>query len=395
MGSSISISFMFFLWWAKVKASIILDSRTMEADAACSFGCISLSIVLLLGSALYHGSKKLWWVDPVFSLLLAALILWEGAQMMRAAMKEDFDGCGCTHEASWASKYLRKKMMTAGGTLKEAIMRANALTSDKTYSQSGGYPYSEACVKLCECFPCNIQCCPADFEEARVPSTAAAVAAKCARSCCSKANPEPAADAVTTSACTKGCCDAPAADAAVTTSACTKGCCDAPAAVAAVTTSACTKGCCDASVQFAPKSWPPAADAATTTSACTKGCCDAPAGTDDGASTVVLDVDYMDCASDAAHCTKSLCERAGVVSVTVSGDADSKQVTIVYDAAVDEIGFVASVAGAAAAAAADVAGYLELLSGTAGDAGAGAEVTGAEVVLTMDPSMEMEVEEVD
>merc|ERR1712195_370611 len=161
-------------------------------------------------------------------------------------------------------------------------------------------------------------------------------------------------------------------------------------------------GCCDASVQFAPKSWPPAADAAATTSACTKGCCDAPAGTDDGASTVVLDVDYMDCASDAAHCTKSLCERAGVVSVTVSGDADSKQVTIVYDAAVethaslvDEVGFVASVAGAAAAAAADVAGYLEVLPGTAGDAGAGADVAGAEVVLTMDPSMEMEVEEVD
>merc|ERR1712166_1365442 len=82
-----------------------------------------------------------------------------------------------------------------------------------------------------------------------------------------------------------------------------------------------------------------------------------------------------------------------------------QQVTIVYDAAVethaslvdavDEIGFVASVAGAAAAAAADVAGYLEVLPGTAGDAGAGAEVTGAEVVLTMDPSMEMEVEEVD
>jgi Co/Zn/Cd efflux system component len=39
--ASVSLAFMFFLWWFKVKASVVLDSRTLESDAACSFGCIA------------------------------------------------------------------------------------------------------------------------------------------------------------------------------------------------------------------------------------------------------------------------------------------------------------------------------------------------------------------
>ena len=271
--SSISISFMFFLWWAKVKASVILDSRTMEADAACSFGCISLSVVLLIGSAIYQGSSKLWWVDPSASLILAVLILWEGVQMIRAASRADFDGCGCTHEASWASKYLRKKMMTAGGTLKEAIVRANALTSDKTYSQNGGYPYSEACAQLCECYPCDTTCCPINFKESRVPTVAAIADLDCDMDCCT--DEPPASPAVTSSACTKGCCDdiSPAGVAALAAadSACIKGCCDdtsPAAATSSATSSACTTGCCDDT------SPAPAASAATADPTCTTGCCD-------------------------------------------------------------------------------------------------------------------------
>ena len=67
--SSISISFMFFLWYAKMHAAIILDSRALEADASCSFGCITLSFVLLLGSGAYpkprhhSGSNHHSWSD--------------------------------------------------------------------------------------------------------------------------------------------------------------------------------------------------------------------------------------------------------------------------------------------------------------------------------------------
>jgi len=48
-----SLSFMFFLWTCKVYAAVVLDSSTLLADAACSLGCIQLSLVLLLGSVLF------------------------------------------------------------------------------------------------------------------------------------------------------------------------------------------------------------------------------------------------------------------------------------------------------------------------------------------------------
>lgn len=94
--SSVSLSFMFFLWAAKRAAARALDSRTMAGDAACSLACIQLSGVLLAGSLLYAAAPSLWWADGVAALALSALILREGVQGVRAARSPDFTGgCGC------------------------------------------------------------------------------------------------------------------------------------------------------------------------------------------------------------------------------------------------------------------------------------------------------------
>lgn len=93
----ISLSFMFFLWRAKQRAARVLDSATLEKDAACSRACIQLSAILLAGSGLFVVAPSLWWADAVAALALSGLIGREGIDTMRAAAKEDFDGgCGCS-----------------------------------------------------------------------------------------------------------------------------------------------------------------------------------------------------------------------------------------------------------------------------------------------------------
>eukprot|EP00483_Globobulimina_turgida_P012284 UN12306 len=62
---AICIVAMFIMYYYKTKASVILNSSTLASDAACSFGCIKLSTVLLIGSVLYEISSKLWWIDAV------------------------------------------------------------------------------------------------------------------------------------------------------------------------------------------------------------------------------------------------------------------------------------------------------------------------------------------
>lgn len=94
--SSASLVFMFWLWRAKRRAAIILDSRTLEGDAACSLACIQLSVVLLGGSLVFLGFPALWWVDGAAALILAFFIAREGLAMVRAARNPDFSGgCGC------------------------------------------------------------------------------------------------------------------------------------------------------------------------------------------------------------------------------------------------------------------------------------------------------------
>lgn len=96
--SALSLSFMAFLWRAKLKTAKALDSATVEADAACSRACIQLSIVLFLGSLLFLLAPALWWVDAAAALGLAVLIGREGFGMVRAAKSACFTGgCGCGH----------------------------------------------------------------------------------------------------------------------------------------------------------------------------------------------------------------------------------------------------------------------------------------------------------
>lgn len=91
-----SLSFMAWLWRAKLSVAKALDSTALASDAACSRACLQLSGVLFLGSLLFRLSTKLWWADAVAALVLALLIGREGWQMRRAARRKDFaGGCGC------------------------------------------------------------------------------------------------------------------------------------------------------------------------------------------------------------------------------------------------------------------------------------------------------------
>ena len=97
--AALSLSFMAFLWRAKLGAAKALDSATLEADAACSLACIQLSVVLFAGSLLFLLAPALWWVDGAAALGLSLLIGKEGIGMIRAARSKDFTGgCGCGHD---------------------------------------------------------------------------------------------------------------------------------------------------------------------------------------------------------------------------------------------------------------------------------------------------------
>lgn len=90
-----SLALMAFLWQAKVRTAEALGSATLRADAACSRACMQLSVVLLVGSALYAVAPALWWADAVAAVALGFLVGREGWQSWRAARAEAFDGGGC------------------------------------------------------------------------------------------------------------------------------------------------------------------------------------------------------------------------------------------------------------------------------------------------------------
>ena len=96
--SAFSLSFMAYLWRAKLRVAKAMDSATLAADAACSLACIQLSLVLFAGSLLFLLAPALWWVDAAAALGLALLIGKEGLGLIRAARSEAFTGgCGCGH----------------------------------------------------------------------------------------------------------------------------------------------------------------------------------------------------------------------------------------------------------------------------------------------------------
>lgn len=92
--AAVSLSFMFYLWRAKVHVARELDSATMMKDARCSLACIELSTVLLAGSLLFMLSPALWWADSLSAIVIGGLIVHEGVGTVRAARHDDFSG-GC------------------------------------------------------------------------------------------------------------------------------------------------------------------------------------------------------------------------------------------------------------------------------------------------------------
>lgn len=96
--STLSLSFMFWLWSAKRKVAGQLDSASVMKDADCSLTCIKLSVVLFAGSLVFTVSPALWWADALAALALAALIGKEGWETVEAARHPEFSGgCGCSH----------------------------------------------------------------------------------------------------------------------------------------------------------------------------------------------------------------------------------------------------------------------------------------------------------
>ncbi|MDI6740254.1 MAG: cation transporter [Candidatus Edwardsbacteria bacterium] len=89
-----SLSFMYWLYTAKMRVAKALDSKALKSDAVCSLACIWLSAVLLIGSGVYYVTK-LWWVDSTAALVIAGLILREGIENIRSSLQPDFDGCCC------------------------------------------------------------------------------------------------------------------------------------------------------------------------------------------------------------------------------------------------------------------------------------------------------------
>ncbi|TBR23808.1 heavy metal transporter [bacterium] len=97
--SAASLGFMAYLWRAKRRLAVELDSATVAKDADCSLACIKLSLVLMAGSLLTLAFPALWWADAAAALVLSLLIAQEGAATVRAARRADFSGgCGCASD---------------------------------------------------------------------------------------------------------------------------------------------------------------------------------------------------------------------------------------------------------------------------------------------------------
>jgi hypothetical protein len=94
--ASASLSFMFGLWATKVYAAVALDSSVLLADAACSLGCIQLSVVLLFSSIIFMVfGDKAWWVDSVAALCISLFIFNEGRHVCQSAFSNEFSGSAC------------------------------------------------------------------------------------------------------------------------------------------------------------------------------------------------------------------------------------------------------------------------------------------------------------
>jgi cation diffusion facilitator family transporter len=72
-----SLVIMPVLFYLKYRLGRSIGSRSLVADSKETLACVLLSIALLLGLGAFY-VWKLWWIDSVAALMIAALILREG-----------------------------------------------------------------------------------------------------------------------------------------------------------------------------------------------------------------------------------------------------------------------------------------------------------------------------
>ena len=170
--ASASLGFMFFLYYGKVRAAVVLDSAVLEADAQCSLGCIKLSFALLGGALAFRADPRLWWADAVAALFMAVFILKEGWDSLRAwrrAMRDGdaaAGGCGCEGN-SWLARRLREGLRDGSGRLVAALVavhgrggRGGSGAGGRAVgvTERGGASCDCDCGKPCEQRRCDDQC---------------------------------------------------------------------------------------------------------------------------------------------------------------------------------------------------------------------------------------------
>ena len=82
--SVLSLVIMPVLAWAKQRTGRQMGSRALVADAAETWVCSYLSLVLLAGVGL-HALLGWWWADPVGALAMLPVILWQGWETLGEA----------------------------------------------------------------------------------------------------------------------------------------------------------------------------------------------------------------------------------------------------------------------------------------------------------------------
>jgi divalent metal cation (Fe/Co/Zn/Cd) transporter len=70
------------LFYLKVRTAKQIKSRSLLADSKQTLGCILLSVALLIGLLLNY-LFELWWIDSAAGLLIAGLLIREGAKTLK------------------------------------------------------------------------------------------------------------------------------------------------------------------------------------------------------------------------------------------------------------------------------------------------------------------------
>eukprot|EP00301_Raphidiophrys_heterophryoidea_P018988 c3976_g1_i1.p1 GENE.c3976_g1_i1~~c3976_g1_i1.p1 ORF type:complete len:748 (-),score=207.30 c3976_g1_i1:481-2724(-) len=79
-----SLIFMCLLYFTKVKAAVMLNSKVLAADASCSLACCLLSFVLFAGSLVCLILPSLWFVDPITAIVIAVVIFRDAAHSLHS-----------------------------------------------------------------------------------------------------------------------------------------------------------------------------------------------------------------------------------------------------------------------------------------------------------------------